>query len=138
MTDRDTLLALNQAFYRAFSNRDVVAMAALWAERLPVSCMHPGWGALVGREAVLASWQDVLRAPSGVIVRPRHERVMLYGDSALVLCEELLGNAVLAATNLFVREGGAWRLTHHQSGPMAQPRAGGERPDDDAPPPRLH
>lgn len=138
MTDRDTLLALNQAFYRAFSNRDVAAMAALWAERLPVSCLHPGWGALIGREAVLTSWRDVLQAPDGVIVRPRNERVMLYGESALVLCEELLGGAVLAASNLFVREDGAWRLAHHQSGPIAQPRASVERPDDDTPPPRLH
>lgn len=136
MTDRDTLLALNQAFYRAFTNRDVPAMESLWAERLPVSCIHPGWAALFGREAVLASWRDVLRAPSGVTVHARNERVTLHGDTALVVCEEMLGGAVLAATNLFAREDGAWRLAHHQSGPIAQTRAEVERPD--TPPRRLH
>ena len=84
MTDRDTLLALNQAFYRAFTNRDAAAMEALWAETLPVSCIHPGWTALFGRDAVLTSWRDVLRAPGGIIVEARNERVTLHGDTALV------------------------------------------------------
>lgn len=136
MTDRDTLLALNQAFYRAFTNRDVPAMEALWAERLPVSCIHPGWTALFGRDAVLTSWRDVLRSPTGVTVHARNERVTLHGDTALVVCEEMLGDAALAASNLFAREDGAWRLVHHQAGPIAQARA--EVETRDAPPRRLH
>ncbi|MCG5241020.1 nuclear transport factor 2 family protein [Azospirillum doebereinerae] len=136
MTDRDTLLALNQAFYRAFTNRDIAAMESLWADRLPVSCIHPGWAALFGRDAVLTSWRDVLRTPTGVTAHARNERVTLHGDTALVLCEEMLGGATLAATNLFAREDGAWRLVHHQAGPIAQTRADVERPD--APPRRLH
>lgn len=136
MTDRDTLLALNQAFYRAFTERDLPAMEALWAQQLPVSCIHPGWTALFGREAVMDSWTDVLRSPDGPSIRPRNERVILHGDVAVVLCEELLGEAVLAATNLFAREDGAWRLAHHQAGPVAQPRARMTVPE--TPPPRLH
>ncbi|WP_247882066.1 nuclear transport factor 2 family protein [Azospirillum sp. TSH100] len=136
MTDRDTLLALNQAFYRAFTNRDAAAMEALWAETLPVSCIHPGWTALFGRDAVLTSWRDVLRAPSGITVEARNERVTLHGDTALVVCEEMLGDAVLAATNLFAREKGSWRLAHHQAGPIAPARADVEIPAK--PPRRLH
>lgn len=135
MTDRDTLLALNQAFYRAFTERDLPAMEALWAKQIPVSCIHPGWTALFGREAVMDSWTDVLRSPDGPSIRPRNERVILHGDVAVVLCEELLGEAVLAATNLFAREDGAWRLAHHQAGPVAQPRARMTVPET---PPRLH
>jgi len=138
MTDRDAVLALNEAFYRAFNERNFAAMAALWAVSLPVSCVHPGWGALIGREAVMGSWEDVLGAPTGPTIQPRNERVILYGDSALVLCEEVLGGAVLAASNLFVREDGAWRLAHHQAGPIADPRAILGLPTDDEPPPRLH
>jgi len=41
-------------------------------------------------------------------------------QAALVLCREVLaGQGVLAATNLFVREAGAWRMVHHHSGPIA-------------------
>ncbi len=136
MTDRDTLLALNQAFYRAFTNRDVAAMEALWAETLPISCIHPGWTALFGREAVLTSWRDVLNSPNGVTVQARNERVTLHNDTALVVCEEMLGSAVLAATNLFARENGGWRLAHHQAGPIAHQRADVEIPAKT--PRRLH
>ncbi|MDQ2101467.1 nuclear transport factor 2 family protein [Azospirillum isscasi] len=121
MTDRNAVLATNRAFYRAFTERDFPAMDRLWASRLPVSCIHPGWTILFGREAVVSSWRDVLRAPRGPAVEARNERVSLYGDTAVVLCEEVLGNAVLAATNLFVREDGEWRLAHHQAGPVAEP-----------------
>jgi len=138
MTDRDAVLALNQAFYRAFTERNFAAMDALWAASLPVSCVHPGWGVLIGREAVMNSWEDVLGAPTGPVIEPRNERVMLYGDSALVLCEEVLGGAVLSASNLFMREDGAWRLVHHQAGPIADPRAILGLPADDELPPRLH
>lgn len=138
MTDRDAVLELNRAFYRAFSDRNFSAMDALWAVELPVSCIHPGWVALFGREAVMESWSDVLSVPKGVALHARNERVLLYGDTALVLCEEVLGAAVLAAANLFVREQGTWRLAHHQSGPIAEPRASVVRPDDGKPPRRLH
>lgn len=135
MTDRDTLLALNQAFYRAFNACDLPAMEALWAETLPVSCIHPGWTALFGREAVLDSWRDILRSENPS-VHARNERVTIHGDTALVVCEEVLGPAVLAATNLFAREDGSWRLAHHQAGPVAHARA--DVAPSDQPPRRLH
>jgi hypothetical protein len=37
------------------------------------------------------------------------------GEAAFVVCAELIDDAELAATNLFVREDGAWRLVHHQA-----------------------
>ena len=138
MTDHDAVLALNQAFYRAFSKRDTTAMQALWAEDLPVSCIHPGWAALFGREAVLTSWNDLMRSPAMPEIQQRNERVTLYTDTALVLCEEILGGAVLAAANLFVREKGAWRLAHHQAGPVAEPRASVTRGSEDGKPRHLH
>lgn len=45
---------------------------------------------------------------------------ILLGDAAVVLCEEHLETGVLLATNVFRREDGRWRLTHHQSGPTAR------------------
>ena len=34
---------------------------ALWAQRLPVACIHPGWGVLTGREAVVGTMPDTLQ-----------------------------------------------------------------------------
>jgi len=37
-----------------------------------------------------------------------------------VTCGESVGNSLLAATNLFVRENGGWRLVHHHASPVAR------------------
>lgn len=119
MLEREAILFANDAFYEAFRARDFEAMAAIWADSAPVACIHPGWEALHGREAVLRSWRAILSgdgAPPGP--RCRAARVLPLGeDAAAVLCYEEIGRSLLAATNLFVREAGAWRLAHHQAGP---------------------
>jgi hypothetical protein len=35
----------------------------------------------------------------------------------------MIGESLLAATNVFVREGGGWKLVHHQAGPCNLPPA---------------
>jgi hypothetical protein len=42
----------------------------------------------------------------------------VLGESAYVVCGEAVDGAELVATNLFVREDGAWKLVHHQAGPV--------------------
>jgi ketosteroid isomerase-like protein len=119
------ILDANARFYRAFSEGDYAAMAELWAARAPIACFHPGMSALIGREVVLDSWQQILREASGLVMRCDHARVQLLGEVALVLCYE--GNAEqaahLAATNAFVLEDGRWRMVHHHAGPLARPVA---------------
>jgi len=61
--DQAAVLFANEAFYRAFADRDVAAMTALWAESAPVLCIHPGWPPVHGSDAVLASWTRILRHP---------------------------------------------------------------------------
>ncbi len=115
--DDDAVLAANRAFYRAFAARDLAAMDALWAQTAPVACIHPGWDALTGRTAVMASWRDIFGQPTAIACGG--ERVLSFGDSACVICHEALPGGVLIATNLFVREAGAWRMVHHQAGGVA-------------------
>jgi ketosteroid isomerase-like protein len=138
MTDQDAVLALNQAFYRAFATQDYPAMEALWARRLPVACLHPGWPLLAGREAVLHSWRELMSQPQATAVHARNAVVQMYGDAALVLCEEMIGGGILAASNLFAREDGAWRLVHHQAGPLAPAAMRRPEPETETPPRRLH
>jgi hypothetical protein len=38
-----------------------------------------------------------------------------------VLCHEHVEQTALAATNVFVREGGGWKMVHHQAGPSPPP-----------------
>jgi hypothetical protein len=127
MTDSDAVLTANLEFYQAFTARDLVAMEALWARRLPVACIHPGWPVLSDREAVIESWRGILANPEAPRIACYDERVLLYGDVALVVCEEELDGGTLIASNLFVREAGAWRIAHHQAGQLVARRSPGRR-----------
>ena len=119
MTLETEALEANERFYSLFASRDVDGMERLWAEGVAVSCIHPGWMPLLGREAVLASWRSILNNPTQPRVVAGGATVTIVGDVAVVLCRELVSGSPLVATNVFVREGGAWRLMHHQGGPVA-------------------
>ena len=126
------VLAANDAFYRAFATRDIALMEKLWAAMLPISCAHPGWNAVRGREAVIASWRSILSNPDSPAVVAANVTAHMLGDAAYVICEERINGAVLIATNIFAREASDWKLTHHQAGhilgPVAQmPPPGSER-----------
>ena len=119
MTDHDAVLAANLEFYRAFAMRDLDAMDAIWARRTPVACLHPGWTALKDRDAVMESWATILSNPGAP---PR------IACLALVLCEEELEGGTLAASNLFVREDGAWMIAHHHAGQIVRRQPERRRP----------
>lgn len=116
----DAVLAANEAFYAAFTARDMGAMEALWASGIDVTCIHPGWNMLNGREAVLESWEAILTNPVQPRIVTAGAEVRLLGDTAVVTCRELVAATPLAATNVFIREQGQWRLVHHQSGFVTQ------------------
>ena len=110
------LLAANLAFYEAFAAGDADAMEDLWASGSPVACTHPGYTVVHGRRDVLASWSQVLSAPPPI--RCMQPVAHLLGDAGFVTCVEVVGDIALAATNVFVREDGGWRLVHHHAGPI--------------------
>jgi ketosteroid isomerase-like protein len=118
MSDEAAILAANAAYYRAFTTPDFAAMSRIWAED-NVSCIHPGWPVLIGRPAILESYREIMRNPEQERIDPRNETVMVAGDEARVICVEFVGGAALAATNLFKRVDGTWRMTHHQASPIA-------------------
>ena len=131
---RDDVLAANAAFYLAFSKGDMDAMSEVWAETGPVACLYPGSPLLVGRYPVLNSWSHILGAGELPEIACFEPHAHLMGHCAFVTCYERLGGvggAVLVATNIFVRETGCWRMSHHHSSPavVAPPeRAGDAKP----------
>lgn len=131
MSDKSAILAANAAFYAAFATGSVGDMARVWAEDDNVSCIHPGWPAIVGHVAVLGSWRDILTSPSRPDIACHEPYPIVTGDSGYVLCIELMGPVAFAVSNHFRLIDGKWRMTHHQASPVAQD-AGQE---DDSPPP---
>ncbi|MBK7585382.1 MAG: nuclear transport factor 2 family protein [Myxococcales bacterium] len=111
------VLAANAAFYAAFAERDIERMLELWASDHAVACIHPGWQILRGHAQVAASWRAILENPGAPAVEHRDAAASVIGDTAIVTCTEELPDVELAATNVFARESGAWKLVHHQAGP---------------------
>jgi ketosteroid isomerase-like protein len=119
MSEIDAILFANEAFYRAFADRDADAMAELWAKDAAVTCLHPGWGLLSGRADVLESWRRILGNDAAPSIACRRPKAYVHGDVAFVVCYEEIEGQILIATNAFRREGRHWRLIHHQAGPTA-------------------
>jgi len=120
MSDEDDILAANAAYYGAFDGADLAQMSRIWADD-DVSCVHPGWPALIGRRAILESYRDILGNPNHDEIELRDATAMVYGDEGRVICVEWIGAGAfaLAATNWFRRIDGAWRMIHHQASPIA-------------------
>jgi hypothetical protein len=136
MSERATVLFANEALYAAFAGRDIEAMDALWSRHCPVSIIHPGWKLVTGRESVMRSWQSILCNADMPPITCHRAAANVLGDTAVVTCYEEIGGAVLAASNVFVREEGQWLLVHHQAGPCNEPPAL-EEEDDGEPPSRM-
>src|SRR5690242_4823977 len=104
--DAAAVLEANEAFYRAFNQKDAEAMAAVWSTAADITCLHPGWNILHGEE-VMVSWRGILTNPDQPRIVTGGASATLRGDVAIVLCRELVAGGGLAATNVFVREEGA-------------------------------
>lgn len=115
----------NDRFYRALESLDLPAMDELWLHAPFSHCVHPGWDALVGWEAVRASLERIFASTRWLRVTPTAVRVEVRGDVAVVTCTENItaqsgddvGLAVASATNLFLKTPGGWRLFHHHASP---------------------
>ncbi|MBO6635623.1 nuclear transport factor 2 family protein [Parvibaculum sp.] len=122
--DQAALLFANETFYRAFAERDTALMNAVWAEHEPVTCLHPGWPPVEGRDNVLQSWHAILTGPASPDIECLHARGGIHKDTGIVICYERIGQDFLIATNIFIRSGDGWLLVHHQSGAAPEPAEG--------------
>ncbi len=120
MSDASEIIAANAAFYVAFAAGDFVALAAVWSDQETISCIHPGWPAIVGRAGVIGSWREILKNAARPQIVCADPYAIVDGDHGRVVCIELVDGAPLAATNYFRRVDGAWRMVHHQSSAIAQ------------------
>ena len=123
----------NARFYRAFEGLDLQEMEAVWARGEQVRCIHPGWGLLVGWEAVRTSWETIFTNTAEIRFSLSDVAVQVEGNLAWVTCSENILSQVrgnisvtsLLATNLFERQGDAWLMIHHHASHLLMPPAHG-------------
>ena len=113
-------------FYAALNRMlqgDAAGMAEIWSHGEDVTAMHPLGGRDTGWAQVEGSWAKVAGLATGGSVELRGQRILVAGDLALETGEEhgrgdfgkhqvLLEQRV---TNVYRREGGAWKVVHHHT-----------------------
>jgi len=134
--DLDSLRHVNERFYKALEELDLATMDRLWLHEGWVRCVHPGWDAVVGWEAVRQSWARIFANTAWMRVTATDVELARFGDVGLVACAEnittqseaAVGVAVALATNLYRHTADGWRLIHHHASPapvhVTQPFSG--------------
>ena len=118
--------AANDAFYRAFETLDIERMRAVWLTSDEIKCIHPGWELVVGWDAVMNSWELIMRNTPRIGFRLEDVQVVVNGGIGWVQCLEniLDGDAVVGlaiATNLFQQNhDGRWLMIHHHASPFVR------------------
>ena len=117
--------AAEVAFYQAFADCDIQAMDVVWAHS-DVSCIHPGSRAIVGREAVMRSWTNILSQAEPLNLQVELLKRTEGNGLAVHLVEERIrpmtgsteNATVVLATNIYSLQADGWRLLqHHASKP---------------------
>jgi len=117
------------AFYSAFEMSDINLMNALMADN-NVCCIHPNEMPILGREAVLASWQQILSSLDEPAFYPevlhRSTQGNRVGDTSIHLVAERIAadhqlgaeTSLVIATNTYIKQENGWRMmVHHSSLP---------------------
>jgi ketosteroid isomerase-like protein len=126
--------AVEGAFYDALEAGDVDALMEVWSEDEEIVCIHPGGPRLVGHQAIVASWREIL-SNGPITVRPSEPQVM---QGSLVSVHSVLSRVMafvrtegqapgsrqtshamtinMLVTHVFFKGGQGWRMVlHHAS-----------------------
>lgn len=126
MTDEEAVLRANRAFYDAIESLDAATMEAVWDSDPLVSCVHPGWPLMAGRDKVLQSWYTIFENTMVMQFTVTVSTTWTAGDWAWVVCTESLrsvvagrvNEATVEAINVFRLREGQWRIVHHHGSPV--------------------
>lgn len=125
-SEREAVLAANQAFYDAFSNRNIGSMNLLWWQGSTSLCVHPGGKVLTGWEEIRESWESIFDNTDSFEIDIEVIKVEIDSYLAYVVVREMVlqssrGRKVKApsiATNIFQKMAQKWYLVHHHGSPI--------------------
>jgi len=126
MSTENEVRKASEKFYAALNrmlNGDAGPLADIWLHSPTVTAMHPIGGREIGWDAVRASFEKVAQLASKGKVELRDQIIRVAGDVVFETGVEH-GQVKLAeqqvtiehrATNIYQREGGAWKMIHHHT-----------------------
>jgi ketosteroid isomerase-like protein len=126
MTTKREIREVSTQFYAALTrmlNGDARALSDVWSHRSFVTAMHPLGGRQVGWAEVRKTWEQIAQRSSEGKVELKDQLIRLAGEVAYEVgvehVEAKLGGqkfvAVIRVTNIYQREAGAWKITHHHT-----------------------
>jgi ketosteroid isomerase-like protein len=126
MSTYDEVLKTSQKFYAELNrmvNGDSGPLADIWLHNATVTTMHPIGGREIGWDAVKGSFEQVAKLASKGKVGLKDQLIQVVGDLAYEVGIEygqftLAGELVTIdqrVTNIYQREGGAWKIVHHHT-----------------------
>jgi ketosteroid isomerase-like protein len=125
-SDTEAVEAANQAFYDAFSSKDLRGMNLLWWQGSTSLCVHPGGRVLFGWEEIRDSWESIFDNTDSFEIDIEVLKVEIDQAVAYVVVREMVlqssrGRKVKApsiATNIFQKMAQKWYLVHHHGSPI--------------------
>lgn len=126
MSAEDEVRQASEQFYAALNsmaNGDAGPLADIWSHSATVTTMHPIGGRENGWDEVRGSWEGVAGLATDGQVSLHDQLIQAAGDMAYEVGTErgqfmLAGNLVSIeqrVTNVYRREGGAWKIVHHHT-----------------------
>ena len=126
MSTEQEIRKASTEFYAALNrvhNGDARAVSDIWSHRSFVTTMHPMGGRQVGWAEVRKTWEQIAQKSSVGRVELKDQLIRVAGDVAYEVGVEhaafkLGGQKVVAqvrVTNIYQREAGAWKITHHHT-----------------------
>ena len=126
LTDKETVIAANEAFYHAFSHRDLRQMTSIWWQGSSSLCIHPGSQPLVGWSNIQNSWEAIFRNTDSLEIDLEVVQVEVDRSLAYVVVKEIVlqsnknrkMKAQSIATNVFQKMAQKWYLVNHHGSPI--------------------
>jgi ketosteroid isomerase-like protein len=126
MSTEDEIRNASSKFYAALNrmlNGDAQPLSDIWSHGPTVTTMHPIGGRQVGWDQVWETWEQVGKGASDGKVELKDQLIRVLGNVAYEVGVEypefkLNGEKVsgeIRVTNIYQREGGAWKMTHHHA-----------------------
>jgi len=124
MTAEDEVRAASKEFYAALNRMlagDSSSLGDIWSHSSTVTALHPIGDWHVGWKEVKESFDEVAKASTGGHVKMTDQLIRVAGDSAYEVGVEIAKFAIAGqpltvnsrVTNIYQREGGAWKIVHH-------------------------
>ena len=120
-----TPIEAEEAFYQAFSRRNLSAMMEIWLDAEHVECIHPGSPRLQGIAAIRYSWQQLFAQGEQLRFHIVRHHCTQTGNLAIHSVSEQIESgstspanmAEIIATNIYELTTEGWRMILHHASP---------------------